>query len=164
MEMLMPRPFLAALGCMLLLGGCRATAADMTADEKAAVAEAVEARVTGYIDAISRRDLDAMLDFWADTDGFVMAGDGQLTVGYAAWAEALRANATDRVTVNSIAKSNEHVYVLAPDAAAYSMAFEWSMTQAAGDTLRSRGAWTYVFKRLDGAWRVVHSGGTHVYY
>jgi len=136
----------------------------MTADEKASVAEAVEARVSGYVDAIRRRDIDSMLDFWADTDGFVMAGDGQLTVGYDTWAQVLRDNVVNIPTVNRIVKRNEHIFVLAPDAASYSMEFEWSMNKATGDTLRARGAWTYVFKRLNGKWQVVQSGGTHVYF
>lgn len=136
----------------------------MTEEEKAQVAEAVEARVSGYVDAIRRMDLDWMLDFWANTDGFVMAGDGQLTVGYDTYAQVLRDVVASTSIVNSITKSNEHIYVLAPDAAAYSMAFEWSMTRTSGDTLRSRGAWTYVFKRLNGNWQVVQSGGTHVYF
>lgn len=161
----MLRRLAVAVAGAMLLAGCRPNAESaMTEEEKADVVEAVEARVSGYIDAIRRRDIGSMLDFWADTDGFVMAGDGQLTVGYDTWAQVLRENNVTRATVNSIAKSNEHVYVLAPDAASYSMEFEWSMTRTAGDTLRARGAWTYVFKRLNGKWQVVQSAGTHVYF
>ena len=123
-----------AIAGTVLLAGCRPTAdAAITEEQKTQVAEAVEARVSGYLDAIRRRDIDWMLDFWANTDGFVMAGDGQLTVGYDTYAQVLRDNMVTRPTVNSIAKSNEHIYVLAPDAASYSMEFEWSMEE-----LRSR--------------------------
>ncbi len=86
-----------------------------------------------------------------------------MAVGYDAWAERLRDNQAKRPTVNSIAKSNEHVYVLARDAVSYSLEFEWSMTTIEGDTLKSRGAWTYVFKKFEDTWRVVHSAGTHLY-
>jgi ketosteroid isomerase-like protein len=136
----------------------------MTEQEKAAIAEAVAHRVGGYVDAINALDLDGMLEFWADTDGFVYAGDGSLTVGYDAYAGQLREAIGSTAQVNSIEIREPHIYVLSPDAAAYSMEFEWSMTSVAGDTTSSRGAWTYIFKRLDGEWKVVHSAGTHLYY
>jgi ketosteroid isomerase-like protein len=151
--------------CGLLVSGCgQAETKPLSAEEKAAIAGAVEQRVAGYLDAIQRLDLDWILGFWADVDGYVFAGDGELTAGYETHAGQLREDVAGIATINSIVKSNEHIYVLAKDAASYSMEFEWSMTMAAGDTVRSHGAWTYVFKRLDGEWKVVHSGGTHVYF
>jgi hypothetical protein len=36
------------------------------------------------------------------------------------------------------------------------------MVTVAGDTVRSRGAWTYVIKQFADGWKVVHSAGTHL--
>jgi len=152
------------LVCVVIVQACAPASPDaMNEQEKAAVAEAVGQRVEWYVNAIRTLDLDRMLQFWADTDGFVFAGDGSLTIGYDAYAAQLRDAIGSTVQVNSIEIRNPQVYVLSRDAAAYSMAFEWSMTSVAGDTMRARGAWTYVFKRLDGEWKVVHSAGTHLY-
>ncbi len=151
--------------CAVIIQACTPPSPSaMSEQERAAVAEAVAQRVEGYVDAISTLDLDRMLQFWADTDEFVFAGDGSLTVGYDVYAAQLREAIGSTAQVNSIEIREPHIYVLSSDAAAYSMEFEWSMTSVAGDTTRSRGAWTYVFKRLDGEWKVVHSAGTHLYY
>ena len=58
---------------------------------------------------------------------------------------------------------NQHTYVLGRDAAAHTTQFRWAYETNSGNTLKSHGSWTYVFKNFGGAWRVVHSGGTHVF-
>ncbi|MBW7995316.1 MAG: nuclear transport factor 2 family protein [Candidatus Glassbacteria bacterium] len=161
----MVRAMFAFFVCAVIAQGCAPASPDvMSEQEKAAVAESVGKRVEWYVAAIRTLDLDRMLQFWADTDGFVFAGDGSLTIGYDAYAAQLRDAIGSTAQVNSIEIRDPQVYVLSRDAAAYSMEFEWSMTSVAGDTTRSRGAWTYVFKRLDGKWKVVHSAGKHLYY
>ena len=136
--------------------------APLSEEEEAAIAKTVEQTVLRYIEAIRKLDLERMLEFYADSDAFVYAGDGTLTAGYDAWAAQLRETVGPLAAVHAIETTNPHTYVLGRDAAAYTMQFEWSMGTTAGDTVKSRGSWTYVFKRLDGHWKVVHSTGTHV--
>jgi ketosteroid isomerase-like protein len=149
--------FIATLGVM----ACSAAPADLTQAERAVIASAVEARVNGYVDAARRRDVSWFLDFWADTDDFVLAGDGNL-VGYAAWADQLRKAVADTREILDFEFFNRHTYVLARDAAVHTTQFRWALVQANGDTLRMHGSWSYVFKDFDGVWRVVHSAGTHL--
>ena len=52
--------------------------------EKSSIADAVENRVQGYIDAARDGDVEWFMDFWADVDGFVVAGDGDI-VDRTAW-------------------------------------------------------------------------------
>lgn len=152
------------LGFAVLAFGCGTrTPSSMTDQERAAVAEAVEQRVSGYVEAIERQDLEYLLGFWADTEGFVLAGDGSLTIGYDTWATQIREIVAGTASVLHAEYKNPHIYVLARDAASYSMEFDWSMATTAGDTVSATGAWTYVFKRLDGEWKVVQSAGTHLY-
>ena len=47
----------------------------ITADEKNRIASEVDGTVRGYVDAIRSLDESRMLAFWADVDGFAMAGD-----------------------------------------------------------------------------------------
>jgi ketosteroid isomerase-like protein len=137
--------------------------ASLTPEERARVVREIEARVQGYFDAIRNRDLDHMLGFWADKDGFVFAGDGTLVLGYAAYAAQLRTAVADTASVPHIEAHRPQVHVLGPDAAVCSTEFEWSIISLAGVTTNSRGAWTYVFQRFPEGWRVIHSGGTHLY-
>jgi ketosteroid isomerase-like protein len=154
---------LTAAGAILLLWSCSASApARLTDADRAEVRAAVQERMDGYLDAVRRQDLDWMLGFWADTDEFVFAGDGSLIAGYDGFGTQLRAASAATAAVLDLSASNEHLFVLARDVAALSLEFEGTMVTVAGDTVRSRGAWTYVFKQFGDGWKVVHSAGTHV--
>lgn len=65
--------------------------------------------------------------------------------------------------VNYIEQNEPFVYILARDAASYTMEYRWSLTMKSGDTLNAKGSWMYVFKKFDDTWRVVHSAGAHIY-
>ena len=55
-----------------------------------------------------------------------------------------------------------HIEALSSNTATATTEFEHSRITVEGDTVNVRGAWTYVFKKLDGKWNVVHTNGTHV--
>ena len=149
---------LATLGLVACAAGPQGDLADT---EMAAITNAVEARVDGYVDAARRRDIDWFLDFWADVDEFVIAGDGDL-LDRDTWEQGLRQAVADTRAILDFEFFNQHTYVLGPNAAAHTTQFRWAYETTSGDTLRSHGSWTYVFKNFDGVWRVVHSAGTHV--
>ncbi len=146
---------------MLALTACSARETDLTQAEKTAIATAVEARVNGYVDAARRRDVNWFLDFWADTDEFVVAGDGNL-VGHDGWSDQVRKSVADTREILDFEFFNRHTYVLSRDAAVHTTQFRWALVQTSGDTLRMHGSWSYVFKNFGGVWRVVHSAGTHL--
>ena len=129
--------------------------------EETAITKAVEARVDDYIEAARRRDLDWFLNFWADVDGFVLAGDGNL-LDRPAWVQELRKALADIRAFIDFSFHDRHTYVLARDAAVHTTQFRWAVLQTSGKTLRMRGSWSYVFKNIDGVWKVVHSAGTHI--
>ncbi len=135
----------------------------MTDQEKNKVVAGVSAAVVGYGEAIKKMDLEAAGEFWADDPEFVIAGDGTLVASYDEWMSQIKELWGGTANVNSFEFFNPHVYVLADDAAAYSTEYKWSITSHAGETTNARGSWTYVFKRLNDRWRVVHSGGAHLF-
>lgn len=132
-----------------------------SAAEEAAVRKAAEARVDEYIEAARRRDIDWFLNFWADVDGVVLAGDGKL-LDRPAWVQELRKALADTREFLEFTFHNRHTYVLARDAAVHTTQFRWAVLQTSGKTLRMHGSWSYVFKNIDGVWKVVHSAGTHI--
>ena len=136
---------------------------NMTDQEKAEVVARVSAAVAGYGEAIKKMDLEAAGEFWADDPGFVIAGDGALVASYDEWMSQIKELWDGTAEVNSVELFNPHVYVLAEDAAAYSTEYKWSITSNEGETTNARGSWTYVFKHLNGLWRVVHSAGAHLF-
>ena len=160
----MPRR-VAVIGLVFLFNSCgpAAPSAELSTEEEARIAEEVDATVREYLSAIQSLEADRILGFWADVEGFAMARDGTLLVGYEPWADLVRTFVETTFEVTHIEISNPQVYVLARDAASYSVEFEWSMTSAEGVTTNATGSWTYVFKRFHEGWRVVHSAGTHIY-
>ena len=159
----MRRIVLAAFA-LTVFAACQPSTTELTEEMKAEIATEVEQRVAGYMEAVQRHDASWLVNFWSDVDGIVFAGDGNVAEGHDAIAKPTRDWIAGLESVIRAGFSNGHTYVLAPDAASHTAAFDWSIVNTAGDTVSSRGSWTYVFKRFDGEWKVVHSNGTHIYY
>ena len=157
--------FFLLLACVIITQGCTNNSTEvLTEQEKAIITEEVKARVVGYLEAIKTIDIERMLDFWSNTEGFVFAGDGTLIEGYDNHSTIhIKDFVSNLEKVNYIEQNEPHVYILARDAASYAMEYRWSMTMKSGDTLNAEGSWMYVFKKFDDTWRVVHSAGTHIY-
>jgi ketosteroid isomerase-like protein len=135
----------------------------MNDQQKADVVAGVSAAVAEYGETIKKMDFDAAGEFWADDPGFVIAGDGALVASYHQWMSQIKDMWDGTSEVNYVELFNPHVYVLSEDAAAYSTEYRWSITSHEGETTNARGSWTYVFKHLNGRWRVVHSAGAHLF-
>lgn len=140
--------------------GCT-TPATLTDAERAEITTAVVASVDAYREAGLRLDLAGMLALWADVEGFVVASDGEL-LDHAAMAQGAREEVRTMQSVPYLEFSDRHTYVLARDAASHTARFRWGAVLTTGDTIRGRGAWTWVLKNFDGTWKTVQSGGTHV--
>jgi len=135
----------------------------MTNAEVDRIKEAVTRRLNDYVEASLSLDAEKCLDCFARSEEPVMAADGKLLVGWDAHVEFFREGLKPLRTADYFRFKNVHVYPLAPDAAACSAKFEWSFGLDSGEQLRSEGAWTYVFKCIGETWRIVHSGGAHVF-
>jgi ketosteroid isomerase-like protein len=127
------------------------------------IKEEVTQRLKDYVEASLSLDAEKCLDCFAKTEEPVMAADGKLIVGWDAHVEFFREGLKPLTTGDYFRFKNVHVYPLALDAAVCSAEFEWSFGSDAGEHLRSEGAWTYVFRRIGQTWRIVHSGGAHVF-
>jgi ketosteroid isomerase-like protein len=143
--------------------GCAPPPAEFSEADQASIAEAVQLRVDGYCQAVLNKDVEYLAGFWADVPGWVSAWDGEIKEGYSFIQGTLQTWAEGPREAFYCSMANSHVYVLGPDAASLATEFEWGMVGAEADTTEAYGSWMYVFARLDGEWRVVHSAGTHLY-
>ncbi len=156
--------FFLFLLCLLITQGCANNSTEvLTEQEKAIITEEVKARVVDYFDAFKTIDMERALDFWANTEGFVIAVDGALVVGYDKHSIQYKDFNSNIDKVNYFEKNDPHVFVLARDAASYATEFRFSFTMKSGDTLNAKGSLMHVFKKFDDTWRVVHCAGTHIY-
>ncbi len=154
-------PFSVAV--VLLASGCiPPPEAEMDAATKEAVRSAVEERVLGYFQAMRDSDLEYMLGYYADSDDFVYADFGNPTLGYDDYADFLRGFVESGMSITSLEVDPPHIVVLSSSVASSSFEYSWTMADAEGNSLSAVGAWTYVFKKIDGVWQVVHSTGAHL--
>lgn len=155
-------PSAAALAAVCLGSpACATPSAEPTDAERAEIVAAVEASIDRYGEAGLRLDLDGMLALWADVEGFAVASDGEL-MDYAMLAQGAREEVATMQAVLYFELSDRHTYVLARGAASHTARFRWGAVLTTGDTIRVRGAWTWVLKNFDGTWKTVQSGGTHL--
>jgi ketosteroid isomerase-like protein len=115
-----------------------------------------------YREAMLSRDYETMISFWSDSPDFVFAGDGRILGGIEAWkAETTRHYKQTQSWVQWDWQS-VHIVALSETAASATLEFRFRWVDVGGQTRNTRGAWTYVFLKSDGVWKVVHTNGTHV--
>ncbi|TFH62154.1 MAG: hypothetical protein E4G90_09360, partial [Gemmatimonadales bacterium] len=148
----------------LLSNACTPTpSSEFSETDRASIAEAVQQRVDGYCPAVLSKDVEYLKVFWADVPEWASAWDGEIKEGASFMGDLLQTWYEGESEHFYCNMSNSRVYVLGPDAASLATEFEWGMVNAEADTVESYGSWMYVFSRLDGEWRVIHSAGTHLY-
>ena len=131
----------------------------MDAAERSTIAAEVEARVRSFESAQRARDAEALLAFFEAGPGFHLYNDGQ-RITYEMMAAGVRQAFP---TLRSIEGGFEglEILVLGHDAALATAAFREAVTDAAGDTHRQRGAASWLWRRIDGAWRIVYGHVDH---
>lgn len=111
--------------------------------------------------AAKSKDVEGMLSFWSDSEDFIHAGDGSIFGGYEKWSNWMRSKNDEIDEWLYWNNTDIHVIVLARNAAAYTMNFEFAFIEG-GETRKVKGSWTYVFRKTQSSWQVVMSNGTHI--
>lgn len=130
----------------------------LSSAESAAIEEEVRQALDDYAAAVVAGDQQKVEAFWGDFDDFMHAGDGRVFGDREAWIAWMAANQPDSTT--SWTYSEAHVAVLGRDAASYTANFEL-VSLIGGEESTITGSWTYVLRKTEGGWRVVHSNGKH---
>jgi hypothetical protein len=141
------------------------TQEEISDSEKKLIIEELQSRLNDYADAFERKDMEGMHNFWSNNPDFAYAGDGIISTNY-------DSVITYRIQ-NHLPKVQEVPYfdfiiergsILSKDAASVVSKFDWAQVLTTGDTIRSRGSWLFVFKKINDQWSVVQSAGTHLMY
>ena len=152
----------AAAGVLLLTLPPETRGQESSEGWRQAVHDEIELALDGYRDAILSRDYDAMLGFWSGSDQFVFAGDGRILGGADAWEAEMTRHYDSTLSWEQWDWQSVHILPLSESAASATLEFRFRWVDVDGATHNSRGAWTYVFLKSHGAWKVVHTNGTHV--
>lgn len=144
--------------------GCQSSNANESSpEERSAIVEELTQALDDYGDAMVRLDLEAMVEFYDDSEDFVFAGDGEILGGHDEWVALLARYNEETEKWTNWQRRNVNVAVLSRDVASLTFEFEYAKINKDGSTVDAHGAWTYVFKRRDGGWVVVHTNGTHIW-
>jgi ketosteroid isomerase-like protein len=131
-------------------------------EAREAVRSEIQQALDNYSNAMLTHNYDAMAAFWSTSDDFVMAGDGRILGGSDAWVKLMDQYYEDFDKYYVWDYQDVHILPLSERSAVATveMRFRWHTTK--DEIMNSRGSWTYVFRKEDGVWKVVHSNGTHV--
>ena len=98
----------------------------------------------------------------ANVDGFVQGSDGKIMfTDYNSYKEGIKLAFEGLQRFTEMKATALFVYVLAIDAAVCTTEFKGKYLSTDGDTVVWNGCWTFVFKKFNGEWKVIHENGTH---
>ena len=130
------------------------TLTDQKVDE---IKKEIESIVTDFLnpDTLSFETHTALR---ANVDGFVQGSDGKiLFTDYKSYKDAVKSIFESFQRFIEMKATKMYVYVLAFDAAVCTTEF----LSADGDAIVHNGCWTFVFKKFNDEWKVIHENGTH---
>jgi len=147
---------LAAMSVAFLATACQPATTELTEEQKAAIADTVEAVVADCWDAWREVDLDRALSYFDSSADYWFALEGQVLGGYAEadsfWRDSFASSSRIDITV-----SDSRTLVLAADVVAVLEQGVFSATDEDGTTTPEQEfvlSWTWV--RRDGEWKVMY--------
>jgi ketosteroid isomerase-like protein len=127
--------------------------------ERQHVVIAIEAAMRSFAEAERARDAAALIAHFAPVPEFHVYNDGD-RLTYESMVAGLRATFPTLKAIEG-GFSDLNVLVLAPDAALATATFREVITDAAGQTARVRGAATWLWRSIDGKWRITYGQADH---
>ena len=145
-----------------LMSACKTTTEQsLTDSQRTEIIKTVEQSFSEFSDQFVQLNPEGIMESFASEDEIVWTVDGAVFKGRNAIEKWMR-EALEPVQVwNTMEYGEAQIYILAKNAVVHSVDFDESFTLATGDTARVRGAWTNVFKRINGEWKVIHSAASH---
>jgi len=158
----MHRNILVAIAALIVVVACgRSSPTRFDAADQQAVIQEVRQRLNEYSNAVTSKDIDAMLGFWSNSDDFVFAGDGAILGGYDQWSSLTRQDNEQTDHWVHWTWKNVHILPLSRNAASATLEFTYEKILTGGETIEGYGSWTYVFRHTGKEWKVIHANGHH---
>jgi hypothetical protein len=126
----------------------------MTDAQRAAVADTVRQQTDAFIAAFNHMDASVFIEQTATIEAF--AESGTLYPSADSLARQVRGFVAGIRSLD-VGWDQLHVTVLAPDAGVVTGTFHENVVDKAGKTTKFHGAWSGVYQRRDGKWRIVQA-------
>lgn len=142
---------LAALTVPALLLACQPAA--LTDAQRAAIENEIEQLYADQAAILNAVDTEGWLDRFEQSEDFTYAANGEVTRGFAAFAEETRAYFANFES-GEFAWGDRYIQVMASDIACVTSTWEWHATTTAGETEDTGGTWTVVLRKHEGVWKI----------
>ena len=155
------RRFVLAAFALTVLAACQPATTELTEEQKAEIAAEVNLRSDMLWDELRQPDFDRLATFVHQTPGAFSVSNGRFTE----WSPA-----SDSITRAALAEWEDQVLwvseartvVLSPDVVYTMRVGTDSVTFRSGEATPTRPwAWTNLWVRRDGEWKVMYSHGSH---
>jgi hypothetical protein len=136
---------------------------ELTETEKLKITDEISTIAYNFLNADSL-NLESHISLRANVEGYVMGSDGKiLYTDFNAYREGITQLFENIEGFTTLKCVKIYVYVLASDAASCTTEFEGKVLTNHGETFIHNGCWTFVFKKFENGWKVVHENGTHIH-
>jgi hypothetical protein len=146
----------------LILVSCDANKDDKLTDQQIIeITKEIESVVNNFFDP---KTLNAATHsaLRANNAGYIFAGDGKVIfTDYDSYKEGVELSFENIQRFIELENTKTYVYVLAKDAVTCTTEFQGNYINTSNDTITHNGCWTFVFKKFDNEWKVIHENGTH---
>jgi len=143
-----------------VFSACQPQAAELTDEQKEAIADTVRQVSMEYLASVSTLDADSVVSFHIDSDEYAWSMDAVLSLDL----EADRAAAAEKYAAFSNAQvslDTVRIAVLGPDAGVLSGAGAVVVTDSAGQAVEMGLAVTFVVARRGGRWVLLQGHSSH---
>jgi uncharacterized protein (TIGR02246 family) len=145
---------------MIVFIACQPAEQRMTEAQRAAIADTVRALTNEVMAAFDQIDVDRAFSYYSDAEDAGYAEGGKLYSFEALVAQYRAIYAGLRDQKGELRESK--TTVLVPDAAVLTAGGAYSMTDTTENTFGGQFAWTLVWVRRDGKWKILHSHASEV--
>jgi uncharacterized protein (TIGR02246 family) len=128
---------------------------EMTQMEAEEVIQAIMDRTSAWVDAHLRLDAEGVMDIFENSADLKHAENGMIFPSFDAIAELVD-RWSETASAMEYVWQERHVLPLAPDAAVLTSTFSYRTTFKSGEVKSGHAAFTGVFVRRNGVWRIVH--------
>jgi len=146
---------------MLFVVACQPATEELTDEQIATIESELDAVANEAAAGIVAVDADRLLRFYANSEDFTAAMQGQVIRSYATWAEGVRAAFSEFGSIESCAFTDEVKQVLAPDIAVFTADLGCTGTTRSGEPLVLDHTVTSVMQKQDGEWKCVNFSETY---
>ena len=142
---------------IVVLAACAPTQPpDLTDAQRTAISDTIRNESAGWKGAAERGDANAVMSYYSDAPGTTLIRSDQSLVSYEALKNSLLSEFRS-VRSQTITPREQRIEVVTHDAAAESSVGDWVSTDTAGRVEKQQFAFTRLWARRDGKWRVVHA-------